>query len=158
MKKGLQSKNILTIIVVLAAVVAVILFQAVNGGGEDDYIGADNVTGKADAAYSNAGYSDGSSSAVEPSEPQQYSFRSDSLLKQHYEKHGSEFGYSDAQEYVDGANAVINSPYAMHKKEKDDNDDIYYLRDTNEYVVVSTDGYLRTYFKPDDGISYYNRK
>ena len=43
-------------------------------------------------------------------------------------------------------------------KEKEDGDDVYYIQDTNEFVVVSTDGYIRTYFNPDDGIDYYNRQ
>lgn len=36
--------------------------------------------------------------------------------------------------------------------------DVYYVESTNEFVIVSTDGYIRTYFKPDAGISYYNRQ
>ena len=28
----------------------------------------------------------------------------------------------------------------------------------DEFVIVSTDGYIRTYFKPEDGIAYYNRQ
>ena len=42
--------------------------------------------------------------------------------------------------------------------EKDDGDDIYYLERTNELVIVSTDGYIRTYFRPDSGIKYYNKQ
>ena len=30
--------------------------------------------------------------------------------------------------------------------------------ETNEFVVVSTDGYIRTYFNPSDGIDYFNRQ
>ena len=29
---------------------------------------------------------------------------------------------------------------------------------TNEFVIVSTDGYIRTYFKPSDGIEYFKRQ
>ena len=32
------------------------------------------------------------------------------------------------------------------------------LTATNEFVVVSTDGYIRTYFKPDSGLRYYNKQ
>lgn len=87
-----------------------------------------------------------------------YTFRKDSYLEEHFEKHGSEFGYSTAQEYLDGANKVISSPDALHKTEKEDGDDVYFLESTGEFVVVSTDGYIRTYFKPDDGIDYFNRQ
>ena len=37
-------------------------------------------------------------------------------------------------------------------------DDVYYLESTNEFVIVATDGYIRTYFKPDDGKAYYDRQ
>ena len=52
----------------------------------------------------------------------------------------------------------MNNPNALHKNEKEDNDDVYYLEETNEFVIVSTDGYIRTYFYPDSGIDYYNKQ
>lgn len=84
-------------------------------------------------------------------------FRNDKLLDEHYDKHGKDMGYDSPSSYLDGACDVVNDKTALHKKE-DDNDDIYYLEDTNEYVIVSYDGYIRTYFLPDDGIAYFNRK
>ena len=48
--------------------------------------------------------------------------------------------------------------YSKHKKEAEDGDDIYYDTENNEIVFVSEDGYIRTYFKPTDGINYYNRQ
>lgn len=87
-----------------------------------------------------------------------YTFKSESLLQEYFDKHGSEFGYKDASQYERGASAVINSPDALHKTEKVDGDDVYYIVATNEFVVLSTEGYIRTYFKPDDGIEYYNRQ
>lgn len=84
-----------------------------------------------------------------------YTFRNDSTLRQHFEKHGAEFSYVSEQEYVEGANSVIVSPDALHKTEAEDGDDVYYLEETNEFVVVSTDGYIRTYFKPTRGIDYF---
>ncbi len=51
---------------------------------------------------------------------------------------------------------MINNPDALHKLEKEDGDDVYFVEDTNEFVVVSTDGYIRTYFIAD--IDYYNRQ
>lgn len=90
--------------------------------------------------------------------PSSYSFRSEELLSEHYSKHGIEMGFASAQEYEAGAIAVIENAAALHKVEKEDGDDVYYLKSTNEFVVVSTDGYIRTYFEPDDGIAYYNRQ
>ncbi|MDE7327197.1 MAG: hypothetical protein K2N63_13140, partial [Lachnospiraceae bacterium] len=87
-----------------------------------------------------------------------YEFRRESYLEQHFEKHGGEFDYATKEEYLEGANRVIQSPDALHKIEAEDGDDIYYLEETNEFVVVSTDGYIRTYFRPSAGINYYNRQ
>ena len=85
-------------------------------------------------------------------------FRNKKLLDQHYEKHGKDMGFANAKDYEAAAAAVVANPDALHKIEKEDGDDIYYLEETNEFVVVSTDGYLRTYFLPDSGIKYYNKQ
>lgn len=87
-----------------------------------------------------------------------YTFRKDQYLEQHFEKHGAEFPYDTEEEYLEGANQVINHPDSLHKIEAEDGDDVYYLESTNEFVIVSTDGYIRTYFKPSGGIDYYNRQ
>lgn len=87
-----------------------------------------------------------------------YTFRSAKYREEHFEKHGDEFHYQSATEYESGASQVINNPEALHKQEAEDGDDVYYLEVSNEFVIVSTDGYIRTYFKPDDGINYFNRQ
>lgn len=87
-----------------------------------------------------------------------YAFRSFQMLKEHYEKHGAQMGYKSEEEYLVGANQVIANAKSLHKKESEDNDDIYFLESTGEFVVLSTDGYIRTYFIPEDGIEYYNRQ
>ena len=88
----------------------------------------------------------------------EYHFKNKSRLNDHYEKHGKEMGFGSAKEYEQAASDVVNNPDALHKKEKEDGDDVYYVEATNEFVVVSTQGYLRTYFLPDKGIDYYNRQ
>lgn len=85
-------------------------------------------------------------------------FRNAKMLDEHFQKHGMEMGFSSAEEYQAAAAAVVNNPDSLHKLEAEDGDDVYYLESTNEFVIVSTDGYIRTYFKPDDGIEYYNRQ
>ena len=92
------------------------------------------------------------------SEYVEYRFRTKKLRDQHYEKHGKEMGFKSADEYRKAASDVVNSPDALHKTEKEDGDDVYYLEETNEFVVVSKDGYLRTYFNPDGGKSYFDRQ
>ncbi len=92
----------------------------------------------------------------------EYHFRNNKLLNQHFEKHGEEFrddfGYNNADEYEHGASDVINNPSALTKTEAEDGDFIYYIESTNEFVVLSTDGYIRTYFRPSKGIDYFNRQ
>jgi pyocin large subunit-like protein len=52
----------------------------------------------------------------------------------------------------------VENSEALQKTEAEDGDMVYYLEDTNEFVIVSPDGYIRTYFLPEDGIDYYNRQ
>ncbi len=85
-----------------------------------------------------------------------YQFRKARYLTEHFQKHGEEFPYDTEEEYLQAANNVINNPEALHKLEAEDGDDVYYVEDTSEFVVVSTDGYIRTYFKAS--IDYYNRQ
>jgi len=87
-----------------------------------------------------------------------YTFRSKEQLYDHYEKHGVEMGFDSAEEYLAAANRVIASENALKKLEAEDHDFIFYLEASNEFVIVSQDGYIRTYFLPSDGIEYYNRQ
>lgn len=87
-----------------------------------------------------------------------YTFRNAEFLQEHFDKHGDEFDYATAEEYQAGASRVINDEDVLHKLEKEDGDDIYYLESTNELVIVSTDGYIRTYFKPDGGKKYFEKQ
>ena len=88
----------------------------------------------------------------------EYVFRNKGLLNQHYEKHGKEMGFSSALEYQTAASDVINNPNALTKTEAEDGDYVYYVEDTNEFVVLSTDGYIRTYFLPNSGKRYYDKQ
>ncbi len=85
-------------------------------------------------------------------------FRNQNLLDSHYEKHGREMGFASAKEYEQAAKEVVANPDALHKIEEEDGDDVYYVESTNEFVVVSTDGYIRTYFYPNDGLEYFERQ
>ena len=85
-------------------------------------------------------------------------FRKESLLEQHYEKHGIEMGFDNEEDYQAAAIAVVNNPDSLHKTEKEDGDDVYFLEATGEFVVVSTDGYIRTYFIPSGGKAYFDRQ
>ena len=102
--------------------------------------------------------SDNGSVTDTPADYVTYKFRSKKLLDQHYEKHGKEMGFASAADYEKAASDVVNNPDALHKIEKEDGDYVYYVEATNEFVIVSTDGYIRTYFLPSAGKSYYDRQ
>ena len=89
---------------------------------------------------------------------EEYTFRNNKLLEEHYEKHGEDMGFDSAEDYEQAASDVVTNPEALHKTEKEDGDDVYYVEDTNEFVVVSTDGYIRTYFYPSSGKKYYDNQ
>lgn len=91
---------------------------------------------------------------------QKYYFRSEKLFDSHYEKHGAEFGDITQDEYLDLANELINATgdNILHKTEKEDGDFLYYDTETNEFLVLSTDGYIRTFFKPSAGLDYWERQ
>lgn len=65
-------------------------------------------------------------------------------------------GYDSAEDYQAGANAVISNPNVLHKTQAEDGDDVYFLKKTGEFVVVSQQGYIRTYFIADE--DYYDRQ
>ena len=88
----------------------------------------------------------------------EYTFRNSDLLKSHYKKHGIDMGFDSSEEYLAAANAVIANPEALTKTEREDGDMVYYVEETNEFVVLSTDGYIRTYFYPDSGKRYFDRQ
>ena len=87
-----------------------------------------------------------------------YKFRNKGLWEEHFEKHGAEFPYNTKEEYLEGANIMLQNPDCLYKKEKEDNDDVYFLEATGEFAIVSTDGYLRTYFKPSKGKKYFDKQ
>lgn len=177
MKKLTKKQKNMIIRIVAIIVLAVLAYffmpedESGNNGNTGNHNGtyAENVTNTPDAGKEddNAGdENDASNDEGDTGNPEgnndsttvEYQFRKDEYLEEHFEKHGSEFNYETAEEYLAGANRVLNSEGVLHKTEAEDGDDVYYLESTNELVVVSTDGYIRTYFKPSAGIDYFNRQ
>ena len=130
----------------------ILLFAAYFGWYENDQ-SKDNLFGQAGQVKQAIQSSQASQSAKST-----LTFRSDSLREEHFEKHGIEMGFASAKEYEKAAVAVVSDSRALHKLEKEDGDDVYYVEETNEFVIVSTDGYIRTYFYPRDGIEYFERQ
>ena len=175
--KKVDWKKVLTLVVILALIVLKLMYG--NGEGSED-AGSQNGGSVAESSQSVDIALGDDSQSVENATPKpaataeptatlaptatpapeipDLDFRSEYLLNQHYEKHGIDMGFASAEEYEEAACKVIANPDTLHKIEAEDGDDVYYLESTNEFVVVSKDGYLRTYFLPDDGIKYYNRQ
>lgn len=96
--------------------------------------------------------------APEEIELTDYGFRNQNLQDSHFEKHGIEMGFETVEDYIEAANKVISNPESLHKLEAEDNDHVYFLEETNEFVVLSQDGYIRTYYIANGGIDYFNRQ
>jgi hypothetical protein len=87
--------------------------------------------------------------------PQTHEFASPEQLESHFEKHGAEFGYNTPDEYLDGARRLISDQAGVETFTRSNGDILYYLESTNEFCVVSSNGTIRTYFKPQTGRSYW---
>ena len=118
--------------------------------GENTGIQSDNDTP--------AGISSDTQSDADTPAHTEYRFRNNKLLEQHYEKHGIEMGFASKEAYEQAASDVINNPAALFKHEAEDGDEVYYVEETNEFVILSTDGYIRTYFLPNAGKAYFDRQ
>jgi hypothetical protein len=88
-----------------------------------------------------------------------YTFRNKTRYNEHYENHGAEFGNITKDEYLQLANDLINnkSDRVLHKY-SEDGDYMYFDQDTGYFLVLSEDGYIRTFFVPNKGIDYWNRQ
>ena len=111
--------------------------------------------------YTFSGY--GTSSAIIdeteeylPVDETMLTFRNVDLLISHYQKHGAKVGASSPDEYQRKAAAVVSSENVLHKTESEDGDYVYFNPSTGEFVIVSTDGYIRTYYIAD--MDYFERQ
>jgi len=86
-------------------------------------------------------------------------FANESLLDSHYKKHGKEFGNITKSDYLKQADRLVNSTgNDILTKTRSNGDILYYNKAVNEFAVKTPDGIIRTYFKPIDGIDYFNRQ
>ena len=164
-------KKYLPYIIIYAVIAIVLIFKTISNDSKDEKSNKSELTLVTEAndnketADKNTASKDTKvetttevESETETAEYVEYKFRNKNLLNQHYQKHGKDMGFADAKAYEKAASDVVNNKDALHKTEEEDGDDIYYVESTNEFVVVSTDGYLRTYFNPDRGLDYFNRQ
>ncbi len=89
-----------------------------------------------------------------------HSFTSEEVLKKHFEKHVVEFGNITVEEYLKFANALSDTPISddVVQLVRSDGSVSKYRFSTNEFVVTTKDGNIRTYFKPKDKEAYWNEE
>ena len=157
----------IALIVLLGAVMLIVALSGKGGDGEDTsapalsvFTGDSSLSSAAESVSGTTTTTTTAASAEPDKEYIQYYFRSQKLFDSHYDKHGSEFGNITQEEYLQLANDLLNSDSdtVLHKKEKEDNDDVFFDTATGYFLVLSTDGYIRTFFIPDRGIDYYNKQ
>jgi pyocin large subunit-like protein len=81
-----------------------------------------------------------------------FTFASLSKRREHFGKHGAEFGVTNEIDYERRAEAFVTtpkSPEIWECRNPRRNDILRYNHITNEFVVISDVGKIRTYFKPD---------
>ncbi len=84
-----------------------------------------------------------------------HQFLSEEALSSHFAKHGARLGASSTDEYLAGANRLFQGGSEIQTFVRGNGDTLFYNPSTNEIAVLRPDGYMRTYFAPDDGILYW---
>ena len=149
-------KRALAALLALAMALAFALPLAACSG---EYSPSTDISSGSSAGVSQSQGGTGSGTALAPQgDSYAYTFRSQRQLNDHYSKHGREMGYESPGAYERAASRVATNPASLHKIEKEDGDDVYYLVTSNEFVVIATDEYIRTYFCPDSGKRYFDRQ
>ena len=87
-------------------------------------------------------------------------FASEQIFQKHYNKHAKEFGKISAQEYLERANVFADTPLSddVVQLVRSDGSISKYFFSTNEFVVVTSDGKIRTYFKPETKEAYWDEE
>lgn len=87
----------------------------------------------------------------------QVTFERPELITKHYEKHREEFGDITEAEYLQKANQLYAETLSDDVKQltRSDGSIAKYKFSTNEFLVITKGGNIRTYFKPVDGADYW---
>lgn len=78
-------------------------------------------------------------------------------LERHFEKHGAEMGFATKEEYLRAAQALVRGGPGVETWQRG-GDTLFFKEQTNEFAVLSENGIIRTYFRPDDGRRYWERQ
>lgn len=88
------------------------------------------------------------------------SFVTSEMLQKHYEKHLSEFNGISMNEYLSLANIAADRKASEDVVQlvRSDGSVSKYCFSTNEFVVVTAEGNIRTYFKPKEKAAYWDEE
>lgn len=87
-------------------------------------------------------------------------FRSARALDEHFEKHGAEFGRITREEYLRLACELRDAPVGGGIVEARRSDGVItrFDRRSGAFLAFNADRTLRTFFKPNDGLEYFERQ
>lgn len=88
-------------------------------------------------------------------------FRSPERLAEHFEKHGVEFPGASQADYLALAQKLRDAPVGgdvLETVRPADGVISRFDRATGAFLAVDADGTIRTFFKPNDGESYFRRQ
>lgn len=84
-------------------------------------------------------------------------FASSEELTRHYKKHCAEFGNITEEEYLEKANQLFKEPLSedVEQLKRSDGSISKYKFSTNEFLAVTKDNIIKTYFLPKDKEQYW---
>ena len=84
-------------------------------------------------------------------------FATENLYQRHVSKHLAEYGGISEEEYINRARKLLQSPASddILSLKRSDGSGSKYRISTNEFVVGTKDGHIRTAFKPKDKMDYW---
>ena len=87
-------------------------------------------------------------------------FRSHERTVEHFRKHGREFGNIEIDEYVRRAQALRDAPVGRDVLEfqRPDGVTVRFERSSGAFIAFNANGVIRTFFKPNDGLRYFERQ
>lgn len=87
-------------------------------------------------------------------------FRSQRVLNEHFEKHGREFGAITKDEYLRRAQELRDATVGGDVREvvRDDGVASRFDKRTGAFIAFDRDLTIRTFFKPNDGVRYFERQ
>tara|TARA_R110002094_G_scaffold132253_8_gene125193 strand:- start:54 stop:680 length:627 start_codon:yes stop_codon:yes gene_type:complete len=95
-----------------------------------------------------------------PASTSRVGFTSSRSLDSHFEKHGREFGSITKAEYLERAKALRDAPLSRTVLELKRSDGVISRFDKSGggFIAFHKDKTIRTYFRPNDGESYFRRQ